>query len=80
MERLYGVAEEGSMTLLEDLLAWCQDERQNLAYELAMMRANEMCTSQRSDGRLVDTTQQSIERAKRAIAEIDEILARHASP
>lgn len=67
------------MTLLEDLLAWCQDERQNLAYELAMMRTSEMHTVQRSDGRLVDTTPQSIERTKRAIAEIDEILARHAN-
>jgi hypothetical protein len=67
------------MTLLEDLLAWCEDERQNLAYELAMMRTNEMHTIQRCDGRLIDTTPQSIERVKRAIAEIDEILARHSS-
>ena len=67
------------MTLLEDLLAWCQDERQNLAYDLAMMRTNEMHTFQRIDGQLFDTTPQSIERVKRTISEIDELLARHAN-
>ena len=67
------------MTLLEDLLAWCEDERQNLAYDLAMMQTSELHTFQRVDGELFDTTPQSIERVKHAIAKIVEMLARHAS-
>ena len=65
-------------TMLDNLLAWCRTERASLQQQLNMMERGIKTTGERLAGAPAhDTTADSIADARRKIAEIDDILARH---
>jgi hypothetical protein len=66
-------------TMMDNLLAWCQRERASLQRQLELMEAGIMRTGEHRAGSPPrDTTTESIDRVRRSIAELDEILARRA--
>ena len=60
------------------LLDWCQQQRAMLTEQLEMMQAGTLKTLERKgDGLpMADTTVKSIERLKRQIAKLDDVIGR----
>ncbi len=66
------------MTLIENLIAWCKEQRTQLERQIEMMESgNLQSIEQRPGVGRVDTTEASLARAKRQLAEIDALLARY---
>ena len=66
------------MTLLDNLIAWCKEQQAQFQRQIEMLESGELQTHERRPGSgLVDTTEADLARAKRQLAEIDELLARY---
>jgi hypothetical protein len=67
------------VTELAEFIRWCNKERATLRRSLEMMESGVMHTGERHAGSPQrDTTAESIDRAKKSIAELDALLAKHA--
>ena len=69
------------MSPIENTIKWCREERARLQRQLYQLQSGQLKTGEkRAQGTVwvdVDTTTESIERARQYIAELDAILARH---
>lgn len=61
--------------MLRALIRWCEDDRAMLALELELMETGKIRTSASQQGVMADTTQQSTEKLRNKIAELDQRLA-----
>ena len=55
-------------------IAWCKQEQASLEQQLEMMEAGKVRTGEDIGSGWIDTTEQSIERAKARLAELNELL------
>lgn len=62
------------MTSNDRLLTWCQERKADLAQQLEMLRSGTMGTHEARHGREVDTTQETIARLERWVADLDALL------
>jgi hypothetical protein len=66
------------MSEMAELIRWCNKERATLRRSLELMEAGVMRTGECYAGSPQrDTTAESIDRAKKSIAELDALLAKH---
>ncbi len=66
------------MTLLDNLIAWCKEQRAQLERQIEMMGSGNLQSREPHPGSgWVDTTEADLARAKRHLAEIDALLARY---
>ena len=66
------------MALLDDLIVWWKEHRTQLQRQIEMMESGTLQTHERHPGTgLVDTTDATLARTKRQLAEIDAFLARY---
>jgi len=66
------------MALINNLVAWCKDERRKAQELLEWMVSGKARFGTRSpDGEWIDTTAKDIERYRQTIAEMDALIARH---
>jgi hypothetical protein len=55
-------------------IAWCKQEQASLEQQLEMMESGKVRTGEDIGSGWIDTTEQSIERAKARLAELNELL------
>jgi hypothetical protein len=55
-------------------IAWCKQEQASLEQQLEMMEAGKVRTGEDIGSGWIDTTEQSIERAKARLEELNELL------
>ena len=55
-------------------IAWCKQEQASLEQQLEMMESGKVRTGEDIGSGWIDTTEQSIERAKVRLAELNELL------
>ena len=55
-------------------IAWCKQEQASLEQQLDMMESGKVRTGEDIGSGWIDTTEQSIERAKARLAELNELL------
>ena len=55
-------------------IAWCKQEQASLEQQLEMMESGKVRTGEDIGSGWIDTTEQSIERAKARLAELKELL------
>lgn len=66
------------MTLLDNLITWCKEQRAQLERQIEMLGSGELQTGEKRPGSgWVDTTDADLTRAKRQLAEIDALIARY---
>ena len=66
------------MTLLEDLIAWWKKHQAELRRQIEMMESGALRSGEKRPGEgWVDTTEESLARARHQLAEIDAALARY---
>lgn len=66
------------MSLLDNLIAWARKEKSILERQIEMMEAGMLQIAEMKPGHgRVDTTAESLARAKRHLSEIDALLNRH---
>ncbi len=61
------------MTAPDRFIAWCKQEQASIEQQLELMQSGKVRTGEDIDAGWIDTTEESIERAK-ARAELDELL------
>jgi len=66
------------MSLFGDFISWSRKERVTLIHRTELMESGKLPTyDDRSEPGAIDTTVESIERAKHQLAELDALLARY---
>ena len=66
------------MSLVGDFISWSRTERASLIHRTELMESGKLQTFEdRNEPEAVDTTGESIERAKYQLAELDALLARY---
>lgn len=66
-----------AMSTMDDFIKWCRDEREALRQQLEPLESGRMHIGRRrAGGPWEDMTPGEIERLKRNIAELDELIAR----
>jgi hypothetical protein len=67
------------MSLFSDFISWSRKERASLIYRTELMESGKLQTyyEDRNKPAAVDTTVESLERAKHQLAELDALLARY---
>ena len=69
---------ESQKALISLIAKWCKEEQAAYGRQLELMRAGTMRTSESRDGRMVDTTKESINEIERRTGELDRILDAYA--
>jgi predicted RNA-binding Zn-ribbon protein involved in translation (DUF1610 family) len=70
--------ERGTMSLFGDFISWSRKERESLIHRTELMESGKLQTYEdRNEPEAVDTTAESIGRAKHQLAELDALLARN---
>jgi hypothetical protein len=62
------------MSAPERFIAWCKQEQASIEQELALMQSGKVRTGEDIGAGWVDTTAESIERAKARLAELNDLL------
>ena len=71
-------SERGTMSLFGDFISWSRKERATLLHRTELMEAGKLQTYEdRNESGEVDTTVESIGRAKHQLAELDALLAKY---
>jgi hypothetical protein len=66
------------MSLVGDFISWSRKERASLIHRTELMESGKLQTFEdRDEHQAVDTTGESIERAKYQLVELDALLARY---
>jgi hypothetical protein len=69
---------ESQKALIGLIAKWCKDEQATYSKQLDLMRSGKMRTSESRDGRMVDTTKESILEIEKRSEELDRILDAYA--
>jgi hypothetical protein len=69
---------ESQKALIGLIAKWCKDEQAAYSRQLDLMRSGKMRTSESRDGRMVDTTKESIIEIEKRSDELDHILDAYA--
>ena len=62
------------MTAPDRFIAWCKQEQASIEQQLELMQSGKVRTGEDIGAGWIDTTEESIERAKARLAELDELL------
>jgi hypothetical protein len=63
-----------SMSAIERFIAWCKQEQASLEQELELLKSGKVRTGEDIGSGWIDTTDDSMERAKERLAELNELL------
>lgn len=64
-------------TVIRALVDWCKEERISYRLQLELMESGKIGTSECRNGRMENSTPETIKRVKGLIAELDKLLAEH---
>jgi hypothetical protein len=67
------------MTAPDRFIAWCKQEHASIEQQLALLQAGKVHTGEDTGGGWVDTTADSIKRAKARLAELEDLLTEKGS-
>jgi hypothetical protein len=62
------------MSAIERFIAWCKQEQASLEQELELLKSGKVRTGEDIGSGWIDTTDDSMERAKERLAELNELL------
>ena len=62
------------MTAPDRFIAWCKQERASIEQQLELMQSGKVRTGEDIGAGWIDTTEESVARAKARLAELDELL------
>jgi len=62
------------VTATDRFIAWCKQEQASIEQQLELMQSGKVRTGEDIGAGWIDTTEESIERAKARLAELDELL------
>jgi hypothetical protein len=62
------------MSAIERFIAWCKQEQASLEQELELLKSGKVRTGEDIGSGWIDTTDDSMERAKERLAELSELL------
>jgi hypothetical protein len=71
---LRGVTKDAAMSAPDRFIAWCKQEQASIEQELELMQSGKVRTGEDIGAGWVDTTAESIERAKARLAELNDLL------
>jgi hypothetical protein len=74
MHRVGYERKKAAMSAPERFIAWCKQEQASIEQELALMQSGKVRTGEDIGAGWVDTTAESIERAKARLAELNDLL------
>jgi hypothetical protein len=67
------------MAAPDRFIAWCKQEHASIEQQLALLQAGKVHTGEDTGGGWVDTTADSIKRAKARLAELEDLLTEEGS-
>ena len=62
------------MTAPDRFIAWCKQEQASIEQQLELMKSGKVRTGEDIGAGWIDTTEESVERAKARLAELNELL------
>jgi hypothetical protein len=71
---LRGVTKDAAMSAPDRFIAWCKQEQASIEQELELMQSGKVRTGEDIGAGWVDTTAESIERARVRLAELNDLL------
>jgi hypothetical protein len=71
---LRGVTKDVAMSAPDRFIAWCKQEQASIEQELELMQSGKVRTGEDIGAGWVDTTAESIERARVRLAELNDLL------
>ena len=63
------------MTAPDRFIAWCKQEQASIEQQLELMKSGKVRTGEDIGAGWIDTTEESVERAKARLAELNELLS-----
>jgi hypothetical protein len=69
-----GVTKDAAMSAPDRFIAWCKQEQASIEQELELMQSGKVRTGEDIGAGWVDTTAESIERARVRLAELNDLL------
>jgi hypothetical protein len=71
---LRGATKDAAMSAPDRFIAWCKQEQASIEQELELMQSGKVRTGEDIGAGWVDTTAESIERARVRLAELNDLL------
>ena len=71
---LRGVTKDAAMSAPDRFIAWCKQEQASIEQQLELMETGKVRTGEDIGAGWIDTTAESIERAKARLAELNDLL------
>jgi hypothetical protein len=68
------ITEPSAMAAPERFIAWCKQEQASIEQQLALLQAGKVHTGEDIGAGWIDTTAESIERAKARLVELEDLL------